>query len=165
MERNIHRSGNIMQPNVAPLAKHVLVALDESEKSWKAFEFAIGFVKQNTGSDLHVLHVVHRLVMPATGDMAQSAYIVMQREDELVEMGKLLVKKATDHATQMGVESVEALLEVGNPVDVILNIVQKKKVDVVILGNRGMGFRKGALLGSVSERIVANSPATVIVVK
>lgn len=144
---------------------NVLVAIDQSDKSWKAFRVAVDFVKRHPGASLHILHVVHRLPMPVTGDMAQSAYIVMEHEDELVEAGRVLINKAIAEARQMGLSDTEGLVEIGTPVDVILSMASKKKADVIILGNRGMGFRQGVLLGSVSERVVANSPVTVIVVK
>lgn len=144
---------------------NVLVAIDPSEKSWKAFRVAVDFAKSHTGATLLILHVVHRLPMPVTGDMAQSAYIVMEQEDGLVEAGKTLIHKAVAEAKEMGLSSTEGLLEIGSPVEVILSMAAKKKADVIILGNRGMGFRQGVLLGSVSNRVVANSPVTVIVVK
>lgn len=147
------------------LAKNILVALDSSEKSWKALDYAITFSIQNSGSRLHIVHAVQRLILPAAGDMGQAAYIVMEQEEAMIEEGRQLVRRAIDYAKSRGADEPEAIMEKGNTVDVILDAAEKKGADVIILGNRGMGFAKGALLGSVSERVVANSPVTVIVVK
>lgn len=146
-------------------ARNVLAAIDASEQSWNALAFAVDMVKEKKGAKLHIIHVVPRLVMPVAGDMAPSSYIVMDREDELVEAGQKLIRKALSSARGKGLKDVEGKLEIGNPVDVILSEAKRTDADLIVLGNRGMGFKQGVLLGSVSERVAANSPVTVVVVK
>lgn len=153
-----------MPEEAAPVSS-VLVAIDASDQSWMALSFAVDFVKRNPGAKLYIVHSVPNLVMPVAGDMAQSAYIVMDQRDALVEAGKSIIEKALKHARNSGLEDADGSMETGNAVDVILSMASKKGSDVIILGNRGMGFKQGILLGSVSERVVANSPVTVIVVK
>lgn len=154
-----------MEKKGSVLTRNVLAAVDPSDQSWNALAFAVALVKKNEGAKLHIVHAVPRLVMPVAGDMAQSSYIVMNREDELVDAGQKLIRKALSSARGKGLKDVEGKLEIGNPVDVILKEAERTRADIIVLGNRGMGFRQGVLLGSVSERVAANSPVTVVVVK
>jgi len=47
----------------------------------------------------------------------------------------------------------------------ILEIIQKEGYDCIILGARGLGGAKDWLLGSVSTKIAAEAPCTVIISK
>ncbi len=154
-----------MKSEKEPVVSSVLVALDKSDKSWKALLLGINFVRKHEGSKLHIIHAVPKLLLPVTGDMAPSAYIIIEKEEDMIISGKELVSRAIAAAKEKGVEDVEGKVEVGNPVDIILSRARAVSADMIVLGNRGMGFRKGVLLGSVSERIVAGSESTVIVVK
>ena len=49
--------------------------------------------------------------------------------------------------------------------DAICEYCKRVDADLVIVGRRGMGFLKGLILGSVSEKVVRNSPCSVVVVK
>jgi nucleotide-binding universal stress UspA family protein len=53
----------------------------------------------------------------------------------------------------------------GNPVDSICSLADQLKVDLVIVGNRGLSSVGGLILGSVSERIVHKCSRSVMVVK
>jgi nucleotide-binding universal stress UspA family protein len=53
----------------------------------------------------------------------------------------------------------------GQPARALANLAETEKADVLIVGNSGKsGFQK-FFVGSVSEKIVKESPCTVIVVK
>jgi nucleotide-binding universal stress UspA family protein len=53
----------------------------------------------------------------------------------------------------------------GNPVDTICKCSEESNVDLVIVGNRGLGGIGGLVLGSVSERVVHKCLRSVMVVK
>jgi len=58
----------------------------------------------------------------------------------------------------------EVLIEEGNIWDVISQLIDQKEIDLVVLGTRGRtGFGK-ALLGSVAEQILRQSPCPVLTV-
>ena len=53
----------------------------------------------------------------------------------------------------------------GQPVKALVELAENEKADVIIVGNSGKsGFQK-FFVGSVSEKLVKESPCTVIVVK
>lgn len=58
----------------------------------------------------------------------------------------------------------EILVETGHPVERILHHAEKRPCDVVVMGCRGHGLLKEALLGSTSHRVLRRSSKPVLVV-
>ncbi|KAI8997608.1 hypothetical protein BDB01DRAFT_846239 [Pilobolus umbonatus] len=53
----------------------------------------------------------------------------------------------------------------GEPAETLVAYAEESKVDFVIVGNRGLGFFKRQLIGSVSDYLVHNLKCSVLVVK
>lgn len=60
---------------------------------------------------------------------------------------------------------VRYVLDVGGPAERIMARAEQERAGLVVLGARGLGRVKGALLGSVSQRVAAASPTSVLVVR
>ncbi|XP_058083432.1 universal stress protein A-like protein [Magnolia sinica] len=56
-------------------------------------------------------------------------------------------------------------VENGDPRDVVCEMSEKLKTDVLVLGSHGYGFIKRALLGSVSNHCAQNAKCPVLIVK
>lgn len=54
---------------------------------------------------------------------------------------------------------------VGDPASEIIEYAKEKRVNLIVMGNRGMGIVSRTLLGSVSNKVINNSPISVLVVK
>ena len=63
-----------------------------------------------------------------------------------------------------GVKAVKHL-EKGNISKAVLRIAEQESSDLIIMGSRGLGLFQGALLGSVSQKVVEESPVPVMVIK
>lgn len=59
----------------------------------------------------------------------------------------------------------EKHVETGNIPKAILKVAREKQSDIIIMGSRGLGLFKGALIGSVSQKVVEESPIPVMVIK
>jgi nucleotide-binding universal stress UspA family protein len=59
---------------------------------------------------------------------------------------------------------VERRLEVGDPGPVIVRVANELSVDAIVIGSRGRGAIKRALLGSVSTHVANNTECPVIVI-
>jgi nucleotide-binding universal stress UspA family protein len=68
-------------------------------------------------------------------------------------------------ATVLGSATVEQSVEQGDPAAALCDLAQELGVDVVVIGSRGHGALKRALLGSVSSYVVHNAPCAVLVVR
>ena len=56
-------------------------------------------------------------------------------------------------------------VETGNIAKAILRVAKNEESDLIMMGSRGLGLFKGALMGSVSQKVVEESPIPVIVIK
>jgi nucleotide-binding universal stress UspA family protein len=56
-------------------------------------------------------------------------------------------------------------VETGSIHKAILRVAEQEKSDIIIMGSRGLGLFKGALIGSVSQKVVEESTIPVMVVK
>jgi nucleotide-binding universal stress UspA family protein len=66
--------------------------------------------------------------------------------------------------TPTGEIVVQSRIENGNPVEIICRYADQIEADLVIVGSRGLG-EMGALVGSISEKIVRKSSRSILVVK
>jgi nucleotide-binding universal stress UspA family protein len=83
---------------------------------------------------------------------------------------KELYQKALDEAethvedTYPGLK-LEKVLREGRPSALIVEEADKKGVDLIIIGNRGLGGISGWILGSTSRRVVDHCTKPILVVK
>ena len=68
-------------------------------------------------------------------------------------------------ASALGIETVETYVERGTPGTVLCERAKALDADVVVVGSRGRGAIRRALLGSVSTYVVHNAPCPVLVVR
>lgn len=61
--------------------------------------------------------------------------------------------------------AIERRIEIGNPGQTLVNLASELSADVVVVGSRGHGVFKRALLGSVSSYVVHNAPCPVLVIR
>lgn len=73
------------------------------------------------------------------------------------------VARAHAYLRERGTEA-EMRIAYGDPAEEILAVACAAPYDLIVMGSRGLGPLKGALLGSVSRKVVRDAPAGVIVV-
>jgi nucleotide-binding universal stress UspA family protein len=76
--------------------------------------------------------------------------------------GHAVVEQA---AAELAVGNVELLVRRGDPGPAICDLASEFSADAIVMGSRGRGGIKRALLGSVSDYVVRNAPCTVIVTR
>ena len=118
------------------------------------------------GAQLYALHVVRKRSIPqdvlefveAEEIEAPAESVFLDRLGEkIVQSCELLAKPHCD--------DLKTIVVHGDPAEVILEIAKEKEADVIVLGSRGLGKVRGALLGSVSRKVTSLSDRTCIVVK
>jgi len=85
--------------------------------------------------------------------------------EELLERAEEAVAEVVAHADDAGVENVREEVLRGTVDRTILDYVDDRGVDLVVMGTRGRGGTERVLLGSVTERIVRTSPVPVLTVR
>jgi len=74
------------------------------------------------------------------------------------------VGRARDRARRAGLEQVETLAVQGDPVDVLRKVAEDRKVDLIVVGNRGLNRLGGRLLGSVPADVARRAGVDVLIV-
>ncbi len=91
--------------------------------------------------------------------------IAPEQLDKRMKIGeKACIESKEKITSEFGIE-VQSLLCEGDPPDVILDVAQGKKADLIVLGTYGRRGLNRLLMGSVTSRIILDSPADVLVVK
>ena len=122
--------------------KKILVPVDGSINGCKAVDEAI-FVAGKCKADLDFVYVASNI------NKDIPSHIVFDRIWEKIPAGQ----KATKH------------VETGNIAQAILKTAEAENADMIVMGSRGLGLFKGALIGSVSQKVVEESKIPVMVVK
>ena len=139
----------------------MLLAIDQSKDS-KVTIALLQKLKWPAGSSLILLHVTtvddeivstgsSRLPKKPSGDSGEPLGRV---HSELQRLEHLLASDTLQ---------VQSMVVSGVPGQEILNAIQKKKIDVVALGSRGLSRISGLLLGSVSEWVLNDASCSVLI--
>ena len=88
----------------------------------------------------------------------------LEMEGELKVEAEDVVESARELLTRHGL-SVTTLVEEGNPATVIMGQADTGEYDFILVGATGASDAKHAMLGSVSAKVAAQAPCSVIVVK
>lgn len=136
----------------------IVVGYDESLSSRAALTEASLWIKKH-GGKLFLVHAVYF-------DQEEFAILPSQMEKRF-EIGTKVCKDAKKSLhDDYGLNgSIESLICEGEPPDVIVDIAQGKKADLIALGTYGRKGLKRLLMGSVTSQVILNSPCDVLVVK
>ena len=83
---------------------------------------------------------------------------------ELRDVAETLLARAVDKLSGEGIE-VETHARDGDPAQVILEVAQEQKADLIVVGNRGLTGIERFLLGSVSSKLSHHAPCSVMIVR
>ena len=86
------------------------------------------------------------------------------KEQALHYLAEKVVKAATDIVEREGVpdERIRVVFRDGRPSKRILESASDHDADMIVMGSRGLGTAGGFILGSVSQRVAAAAPCTVV---
>jgi nucleotide-binding universal stress UspA family protein len=150
-----------------PDLKRVLVAVDGSDDSERAFGRALKLA-QDTGAELVILNVLPGIT--ALGAMASRAPLPQSTYDEFFERAEKksreIVARHLAAAQNRGVEARgEVIRSTETIVAAIVDFAAQQKVDLIVIGTRGLGGFKRLLMGSVSTGVVTHAGCPVLVVR
>ena len=138
--------------------KKILVPLDGSENSIRGLEHAISLAKLADASIVgtHVSYVPGNLANPRQGFINQ----------ELVKEAKDYLDTAKKQCDESNIEFTSEIIP-GIPSTGIVNFAHdvKNKINLIVMGTRGLSSAKEAFLGSVSNHVVHKSNVPVLLVK
>jgi nucleotide-binding universal stress UspA family protein len=134
----------------------ILLATDGSEEATLAAQTAVDLARR-TDSELHAVTVT-----------AQNPYY-SGGPTEQVERTRQVAQKVLDEQTQKveeaGASVAKAHLRVGAVDEEIVLLAEEEGTDLIVVGSRGLGGVRRALLGSVSDSVVRHAHCPVMVVR
>jgi nucleotide-binding universal stress UspA family protein len=149
------------------LIKNILVAVDGSENSERALNFALDLADRYN-APLTVLNVSES---PAIGAVpleptSISGDTLALFSKELRVLHEDILKKAVAHAKELNPKvEVSSKLREGDPASEIVAEAKESGFDVVVVGHRGASRVKEIFLGNISEKVSHLAPCPVIIVR
>lgn len=138
--------------------RRILVPLDGSQGSWKAFRKALLLAREQ-GAEITVLSVEEHLPhYPATVGEVQE-----EKEQENNYFAQIHTQ-AVSLAREQGLDVTTETL-IGHAAHTIVRYVEEQEFDLIALGHSGHSGVWGMLLGSTTARVVDHAPCDVLVVR
>jgi nucleotide-binding universal stress UspA family protein len=147
----------------------ILLATDGSEDAAFAAHTAVNLANK-TGSELHVVYVEEvprRLSSSETTsleELVDAAFEAQMRQQAQAAASQLL-EEQVQKIREAGGEIAQAHPRFGRPYAEIVHLAEELGVGTVVVGSRGQGGVRRALLGSVSESVVRHAHCPVLVVR
>lgn len=138
----------------------ILLAINGSDQSYEA---ARSLQHLARAEELHVLHVL---------DVPARPYPTMHPE-QVQDMYETVERNMREDSTRL-LDRIVSLLPrdsgpvtkhviAGSPADLIVALAEQHKVDLIVLGTRGLGPIKERLVGSVAHRVLTFAPGAKLI--
>ena len=142
--------------------KNVVACVDFSESSHRVIEQAIR-VAQQSGASLRLLHVFSPPRKGANHVPRPSPEDQQHASDSLSERMQIALQPFESEIRALQVET--NVVDSARESDGIVQFIRDSATDLVVVGTRGRTGMRAILPGTVAERIVRESPCSVLVVK
>ena len=136
-----------------------LAPVDGSENAARALDQALVLAK-STGAAVTAMHVIER---PPTVYVESQKVLNELLANYRKESAKIL-DKCKEAAQKRGVE-LETVIAEGDAASNITGYAEKESFDLIVIGSRGLGKLKEALLGSTSNKVLHRAKVPVMIVK
>ncbi len=134
----------------------IVVALDDSAFSKAALMEASNWITRNHSGRIILVHAVYF-------DEEEFGIAPEQRESRL-EQGRKIVREAREATTKLGIP-VDSIVREGEPHEVLVDVLQETRADLVAMGTHGRKGLKKLFMGSVTSRVIARSPCDILVTR
>src|SRR5829696_1095523 len=145
----------------------ILLAIDGSRVAAWAAQTAAQ-IADETGSELHIVYVHARSMPLHPGDYVgpDVAEHPLQREQELLEReAQRLIDAQVEEIEAAGSSVAQTHLGIGKPDEEILTLGEELGAGLIVVGSRGRGGIRRALMGSVCDSVVRHAHCPVLVVR
>jgi nucleotide-binding universal stress UspA family protein len=147
----------------------ILVAIDGSEQSMNAADYAIAMAKKEDNSKLIALHVLfsqtgYAYTTTMFGLITPSSInkILEDAKHEAQHWLDKIKEKISENDIELKTEVVVSPISV---VGAIVDYAEHENVDLIVIGSRGRSGFKKLLLGSTASGVITYATCPVLVVK
>ena len=147
------------------MINRILVPTDGSPASLRAVGLASQLAVKHEAS-LYLLNVIRDMQLPAElRKMAKVENIGTARQDVLEFVAEKILGDAERRAKRKGAKVVRKATGQGDPATAIAKHAQRNKIDLIVMGTRGLGSVKSLLLGSVSRKVANSCDVNLLIVR
>lgn len=140
----------------------ILVPIDGSKNSMEAVKIALKYAKA-TKTDIYLMTVVPFI---SGLDLELTASAKDSLENSLKSRGEEILKQAQEILSQEGISAKTIIASAISAADEIITFAEKEKVDLIIIGSRGVGGSATRfLMGSVASKVATHAPCNVYIAK
>jgi nucleotide-binding universal stress UspA family protein len=152
------------------MINRILVATDASAASNRALKMAAQFATQHD-AELLLVHVIRDMQLPfeikeiPELESSQFDSFNSAREEIMRKIAESVLRAAKEKVEKAGASKVKTAIGTGDPASSILDFAKRQKVDMIVIGTRGLGKLKGTILGSVSRKVTNNAETSCLIVR
>jgi nucleotide-binding universal stress UspA family protein len=137
--------------------RKILVGLDGSDGSFKAFEHGVDLASRFR-AELHAVSVAEVPRYPgATGETVEAEQAAKGRYGQTLQRAKLI-------AGEQGIE-LQCHVVVGHQIKSIVEFIKERRYDLLVIGFMGHSALYERVMGSTCQGLVRLADCTVLVVK
>jgi nucleotide-binding universal stress UspA family protein len=164
--RHAHCPVMVVRADPIVFPAKILVATDGSKEAELASSSAADLAKR-TGSELHVEYVGHMppIFYESPGAWALDPDLRGRMEERAEEGARTKLDEQVQRVREAGGEVAGAHAKLGRPDAEIVRLAQELGAGLIVLGSRGLGPLRSALMGSVSDSVVRHAHCPVLVVR
>jgi len=138
------------------MINRILVATDASAASNRALKMAVQFAGQHN-AELLIIHVIRDMQIPF--DIKEIPELESSKFESFHDAREEIMRKIAES------KKVQTAIGTGDPATSILGFARRRKVDMIVVGTRGLGKLKGTILGSVSRKVINNAETSCLIVR
>ena len=140
----------------------ILLATDGSKEAHQAAQAAE--LSKETGSEVHIAYVVPSLA-ELRGHHVYSREVMRSIFDQAEREAHSLLEEQAEVLGASGGKVAKTHLRTGEPDKEIVRLSEELGVGTIVIGSRGLGAVRRALMGGVSESVVRHAHCPVFVIR
>jgi nucleotide-binding universal stress UspA family protein len=139
----------------------ILLATDGSREAWLAARTAVDLAK-GSSSELHVVLVSPALSAPEYDAMG---VVIDEPREEIKREGRRRLDEQVRQVEEAGGTVAGVHFRMGRPDREIIAVGEEIGAGLIVMGSRGLGGIRRALMGSVSDSVVRHAQCPVMIVR
>jgi len=150
--------------------RHILYATDFSENAEYACSYAKSVANQYN-AEITLLHVIKEelpdfMIFDAGMDRTSkevSNRLTMQKELDKEQKDQIISRIESEYSLKTGIKRY--IVEKGNPVKVIISVVEEEACDLLVMGFKGRSTFEDFLMGDTIRRVISKVKIPVLVIQ
>lgn len=143
----------------------ILIGLDGSASGQKAAQWVQSHIVRRCRIFLVYVHEPPDTMLDRLSRINTESSPLLQRAQEAGNRRARRSLEKTGNALRAQGHGVGTVISGGSPAAEILDLARRRRVDLIILGSRGLGSFDRYVLGSVSSKVARHADCSVIIVK